>query len=458
FLVTVVSSQGTVPAPTWVADGGSYSLSIEDFILAGSSRYYFTGWTTPDTANGGYHGPTRQIVLTVTGPITETATWETQHLVTIISAHGTVPPPTWVAEGGPYFLDIEEDVTSGDSRASFTGWTTSDIANGGYQGTNRQVTLTVMGPITETATWETQYLLTIITDYGTPEASNWEDQYNATAFWYSEGDSATFWVGDEVFISTENDAKAVFDGWNGGANGTSVNSAITVTATWHLEYLVIIESEFGTVPPDVWVRDGQTHQISINETVEDSTNENIRYVFASWSTDDTDVGGYQGAEREHVLTVIGPITETAVWTTQFRLRITSTYGSDLEPLGDPTGDGWHDAGSIATVTVDKSEEKGDYIYRFKEWVGGVAQPDQTATTILMDGPKDLSVEWSEEAKFSIMDLWWLFIVIITVVVAVAAALLLKRKSGKKEEETTEEETSVEETDSEEESAEADEEA
>jgi hypothetical protein len=455
-LLTLVSAYGTPDASGWYEQQSAteywYDAGDTAFfwvetavIISAGERAFFEAWL------GGTNGTVMNAELTVT------ASWSLEFLVTVVSSYGTVPSPTWVADGGSYSLDIEEVVTSGDSRASFTGWTTPDTANGGYQGTNRQETLTVTGPITETATWETQYLLTIITEYGTPEASNWEDQHNATAFWYSEGDSATFWVGDEVFISAENDAKAMFEGWSGGANGTSMNSPITVIATWHLEYLVVIESEFGTVPSDVWVRDGQTHQISIDEMVVDSANENIRYVFASWSTDDTDVGGYQGAERDHVLTVTGPITETAVWTTQFRLRITSTYESELEPLGDPTGEGWYDSGSMATITVEKSEERGEHIYRFQEWSGGVALPDQAATTILMDGPKDLSVEWSKEAKFSITDLWWLFIVIIVIVVAIVAVLLVKRKSGKVDEETADEETPVEETDSEEEFEEADEE-
>jgi hypothetical protein len=102
-------------------------------------------------------------------------------------------------------------------------------------------------------------------------------------------------------------------------------SPVMVSATWHLEFLVAIESSYGATPPDAWVRDGETHQISMDEVVDHPTNEDIRYKFSSWETSDNSVGGYQGTNRVQLLTVAGPIVETAVWIAQYRLRITSQY-------------------------------------------------------------------------------------------------------------------------------------
>ncbi|MEE9116894.1 MAG: hypothetical protein V3U09_08370, partial [Thermoplasmata archaeon] len=326
YLLTIVTAYGTLSASGWyeqqsptefwydTGDIAFFFVESEIFITPSlDSKALFDVWV------GGMNG------TAMNSPVTVTAAWYLEHLVTVVSSHGTTPPPIWVVEGESYALTIEEFLIFGGSRHYFSSWTTADTGNGGYLGTNRQVTLTVNGPITETAVWETHHLLTIITDYGTPNAIFWEEQHNQTAYWYEEGLSANFWTESEVFITTEEDAKAVFESWDGATNGSTMNSPVTVTAIWHLEYLVVVESSHGTTPPDAWVRDGQTHQISMDEVVDHPTNEDIKYKFSSWSTLDINVGGYEGTDREQVLTVTGPIKQTANWIAQYRLRITSQY-------------------------------------------------------------------------------------------------------------------------------------
>jgi hypothetical protein len=236
-----------------------------------------------------------------------------------------------------------------------------------------------------------------------------------------------------------------------------MNSPVTVTATWHLEFLVAIESSYGTTPPDAWVRDGETHQISMDEVVDNPTNADIRYKFGSWSTDDTSVGGYQGTNRVQELTVAGPIVETAVWIAQYRLRITSLYEDEPGIVGKPSGEGWYDEGTSATIEVAGSVTEGEWKYKFVRWIGSVDNPTDNKTLVTVDGPLSLEVEWSKGKETGLLaDLWWILVVIVIIVaVVIAVALLLKKRKPTEEIlETTEEEPSTEETTEETESAES----
>jgi hypothetical protein len=447
FLVTVTSSHGTVPPPVWIEDGATCPLTIEEYILAGNSRYRFSGWTTVDTANGGYDGPVREPTLTVTGPINETAIWDSEYLVTVITSHGTAPSPAWVMEGEFYSLQVEEYELVGDTRHHFSGWTTPDTANGGYQGPDRLTTLLVYGPITETAIWETQHLLTILSDYGLPTATGWEDQQSPSAFWYIEGNSASFWIPPEVFLTAGQDSKAVFESWSGAMNGTTMNSPVTVRAAWHLEYLVVIESIHGTTPPDTWVRDGQSHQISMDEVVDHPTNADIRYKFSSWSSININVGGYAGTNRVQLLTVAGPIVETAAWIAQYRLRIASQYEDEPGIIGVPRGEGWHDEGTVATIEVAGSETIGEWRYKFERWIGSVVNSGDNKTTVIVNEPISLGVEWSKSKETGLFeDIWWVLVIIIVIIAAVisVAVLLKRRKPAEEVPETVKEESSIEE--------------
>jgi hypothetical protein len=367
------------------------------------------------------------------------ANFKTQYRLVINDAQGTptTTPAGEVVTGGWYFdmgasVDIQTDdyvADTADHRYRFDGWSSGDP--GGYTGTDNPATITMSGPITQTAAWMDQYLFTIISDHGTPTVSGYEEQQSATEYWYDAGDAATFFVDAEV--STGTGAKAVFDSWTGGTSPATMNAPLTVTAVWHMEYLVTVVSAHGTEPAPQWIVEGGAYSLTI-EDMETDILGTTRWQFESWTTTDTGNGGYAGTNRQVQLTVTGPITETAEWNTQYYLTIISIHLSEpLEILGNPTGEGWYDEGAVATVTVDKSDDIGDYNYNFKSWVGDVVDTGSASTTTTMNMPKMLTVEWGREAKFSIMDLWWLFVIIIIIIVVLVAVLLMRKRKPAEEE-------------------------
>lgn len=460
YLLTIVTAYGTPSASGWYeqqspteywydkGDVAFFFVETEVFLTPSlDSKAIFDSWT--GAPNG----------TAMNSGIVVTAMWHMEYLVKVVSNWGTEPTPMWVVEGGTYALTIEDvviDPVDSDIRYVFDGWTTTDTANGGYQGANRQMTLIVNGPITELALWETQFLLTILSDYGTPVSAYWEEQESSNSFWFVEGSVASFWMDVESHLLPGNRERVTFDGWTGATNGTTMNSPVTVTATWHLEYLVVVESPHGTTPPDAWVRDGQTHQISMDEVVDHPTNEDIRYKFSFWSSIDINVGGYQGTNRVQLLTVAGPIKQTANWIAQYRLRVTSQYEDEPGIIGEPSGEGWYDEGTVVTIEVAGSETKGEWKYRFERWIGSVDDLNDNKTTVTVDEPMSLGVEWSKSKETGpLADMWWILVVIAVIVAVIAVALFMKRgKPAVESLETIEEESPIEETSEETESAES----
>lgn len=366
------------------------------------------------------------------------ANFGTQYKLTFVDPHltTTTTPAGDPVTDGIYFdvgtpVDIEADATVADTtdhRWRFDAWTSTA---GGYAGTDNPATITMSEAITQTATWMDQYLFTVVSAHGTPTVTGEAEKVTDFTYWFDDGTQATFSIETEIFTNSPTDTeKAVFDSWTGGTSPETMNAPLEVTAGWHNEYLVTMVSTQGTVKPPEWIVDGQTYALTIEDIVPSG---DTRYVFASWMSTD----GYQGTTRVSTLTVTGAITEEALWTTEHRLTIVSSSGDEVgigDPRTIPPAQEWVVEGTVVNIEVDKTIEIGDTRYKFKNWVGAVADPDSPATTVTVNSPTALTVVWDSEPTFSIMDLWWLFVVIIIIVVALVAVLLMRKKKPVEEEE------------------------
>jgi hypothetical protein len=437
----VIAGVATYPTPAevwWPADT-QMTLNTNEFQPGQNPgngiRFKFGDWDDSGIR-------TRNINVNTPG-LAYVANFGTQYKLEFVDPHGT---PTTTPAGDPvtdgiYFdmgtsVEIETDATVDDTIAGhrwrFDAWTSTA---GGYGGTDNPATITMSDTIIQTADWTDQYLLTLVSAHGAPDAGGyWGVPQTANEeFWYDVGDTVTFWVEAEVFTSGTNE-KAVLDGWTGATNGTTtMNVAVTATANWHDEYLVTVDnSGHGTASADTWVKGGESYSLSIDDIV---TEGDTRYVFAGWVS--TDSGGYNGVSPTYMIAAVNnAITEKATWTTQHRLSIVSTSGDETgigDPRTIPPAQEWVDEGTVVTIEVDKTVEIGDTRYKFKNWVGAVADPNSPTTTVTVGSPTALTVEWDSEPTFSIMDYWWLFVVIIIIVVALVAVLLMRKKKPAEEE-------------------------
>ena len=146
YYLTVNSAHGTAGGADWYDSGLTPSATVSPLTVPGATgvQYVFTGWSGDAT---GTTSPSNAI--TMNAPKTATANWKTQYQLTMKvspSGAGTTSPSagtTWRDAGT---VSISATAFSGYAFSSWTG-----IGTGKYTGPTNLSTITMGGPITETA-------------------------------------------------------------------------------------------------------------------------------------------------------------------------------------------------------------------------------------------------------------------------------------------------------------------
>ncbi|TLZ59869.1 MAG: exo-alpha-sialidase [Methanobacteriota archaeon] len=142
FFLTVQSAHGTPTGGGWYNASVAASFSVEGSAPGGTgTRYVFTGWTGDSTASSA------DSTIAMDGPKTVSASWRTDHLLTIVSAYGVAEGAGWYAENTAATASVPDRVTANGTTYRFAGWT-------GASTSSSSVTLVTMdGPKALTATW-----------------------------------------------------------------------------------------------------------------------------------------------------------------------------------------------------------------------------------------------------------------------------------------------------------------
>ena len=261
---------------------------------------------------------------------------------------------------------------------------------------------------TVTATYKTQYTLTMDTNFGTTSPS-------AGDTWENAGTVVDISATPPVAGAGEN---YVFNGWMGTGSGsyTGSNQSTSVTmsgpiienASWTRRYTLTMDTNFGTTSPsvgDTWENAGTVVDISATAPVAGAGE---RYVFDNWTG--TGTTSYTGTSNPAtgMVTMNGAITETASWTYQYTptiapnspspswthqyyLTVTSLYGTK-------GGAGWYDSGATAYATVTPLTVDGPagVRYVFTGWSIDATGTTSPSDPITMDGPKTATAVWKTQ--------------------------------------------------------------
>jgi uncharacterized repeat protein (TIGR02543 family) len=125
--------------------------------------------------------------------------------------------------GTTHSLVVNSTVQDGDTRYVFVQW------NDGSTSNSRSVT--AIQDATITASYKTQYMLTVISDVGSPQGTGWYDAGTQAAFSVSTQQS-------EPGLLGALGGRVMFQGWSGDSKATSSSTTITmdgpktVTAMW----------------------------------------------------------------------------------------------------------------------------------------------------------------------------------------------------------------------------------
>ncbi|MEM3581240.1 MAG: hypothetical protein QXQ64_08305 [Candidatus Bathyarchaeia archaeon] len=219
--VTVNGNGETTPYTIIVNYGTTVSYSYGSPISAGSGMQY----ANPSPSSGS---------ITVTSSTTITADYTTQYYLTVVanpSSEGSVSGGGWYNAGSQVSI-------SADAYYSyyFSSWTGS--GSGSYTGTNNPATVTMNGPITETANFAQEAEVGYNSqDYGTGAmVSSTAYLYGdgtITSIYYPGGGTAWAWVPPGTYTisySTDNYGASVY---SAPSSITVYGGSTTVTATYY---------------------------------------------------------------------------------------------------------------------------------------------------------------------------------------------------------------------------------
>jgi uncharacterized repeat protein (TIGR02543 family) len=282
YTLTMVTNFGSV-TPT--AGDHSYLSGSTEIISAtppsagSDEEYTWLGWS--GTGIGSYTGMNTTAVITINGQITQTALWKHEYKLNLSTNQGTTTPSVgeyWSEAGTQITVTATPIASSTDIRPLWLGWAGNGSSS--YTGTKNSITITMNGPVTETAQWTTEYKV-IVNNSGIPLPSIIEN-------WYKAGSQITVQAIPEVAPSG---TQYVCWGWTGtgsvphtGSDNSVtciINAPSNITWLWKTQYYLTVNSQYGTPGGGGWYDAGSLAYATVNSTVVS------QFSFTGWSGDAT---------------------------------------------------------------------------------------------------------------------------------------------------------------------------
>jgi hypothetical protein len=384
---------------TWDV-GSSHSFSWSSPVSAGTGKRYV--WTSCSGLSTSQSGS----ITVPSGGGSVTASYKTQYYLTMQanpSGGGTVSPSSGWYDAG---ASVQISATPA-SNYRFTGW--SGSGSGSYSGSSNPATVTMNGPITETANFAKVGTVTFSVNGMGSDASGTVLTVDGVSYSYSQLPKSFTWdVGSSHSFSWSSPVSGgsgkqyVWTSTSGLS--TSQSGSITVpdgvgsvTATYKTQYYLTVSSAYDSpTPSSGWFDAGTSITASVSSPV--SGGSGIQYVCTGW----TGTGSVpsSGSSTSTTFTINAPSSITWNWKTQYYLTM------NVNPSGAGTvspGSGWRDAGS--TVTISASANSG---YQFAGWSGsgsGSYSGSSSSVTITMNGPITETANFNVGVTFSAYFKW-----------------------------------------------------
>jgi hypothetical protein len=315
---------------SFTVDGTSYSSTQVFSWPSGSSHTIAT--TSPQNIDSGTRyvwsswsdGGVISHSVTATKTKTYTATFSKQYLLTMTAGTGGTVTPSSAWKNTGAIVSISATPTNNTSVSyNFTGWT--GTGTGSYTGTTNPASITMSGPITETASFvQNPVNVTVQTNLSGPSFSVDGTTYSSSqTFSWPPGSSHT--IGTTSPQSAGTGMRYTWSSWSdSGAISHTVAPTTnkTYTANFTTQFFLTMTATSGgkVSPVSGWKNSGAV--VSISATP------NTGYVFSSWSGSGT--GSYSGAANPTSISMAGPISETGSFSS------TSTPTPTVAPIPTPT--------------------------------------------------------------------------------------------------------------------------
>jgi len=233
FLI-VVSRVGHFPEQGWHREGTAVRLKVSSPVDQGNrTRNVFVNWS------GDLTSESTEILIPMTYPRTIVVTWRTEYELQVLSEHGKPSGQGWISAGSTARFSVEPMVsTTTEVRYVFTKWA------GDHDGDSSEGFVVMNGPKTVSATWRTQYLVTLRV-IGLPNGTSislkvntkWQNGTMPFAFveWVDAGSS----VNPEAPTKIQTDIdEYVSEGWR-NPEGQPIDLPQTITTPRSLELVYL---------------------------------------------------------------------------------------------------------------------------------------------------------------------------------------------------------------------------
>ena len=299
---------------SFTVDGKIYTAAQTFSWASGSSHMIAT--TSPQNGDAGVRfvwanwsgGGAISHTVTPTKNTAFTAKFTTQYYLTMTHGTGGTVSPTsgWKNSGTP--VSISATPTNNTQVSyNFSGWTGSGADS--YSGTNNPASITMNGPITETASF-TQNPVQV-----TVQANPTNLSFTVDGTSYSAAQTFSWASGSSHTIATASPQSGgtgiqyVWKNWSDNgviSHNVSPTTNNTFTANFTTQYYLTMNAGAGgkVTPASGWKNNGIV--VSITGTP------NSGYSFANWTGSGT--GSYSGTTNPASITIGSPITEAAAFT------------------------------------------------------------------------------------------------------------------------------------------------
>lgn len=413
YYLTVNSAYGPPSGAGWYDSGATASFSVTSPVSGSSGTQYVCTGYSGDASGSGTSGS-----IVMSGPKIVTFSWKTQYQLTMAvspSSAGATTPAI-----GIHWYDAASQVTISATENSgylFESW--SGSGTGSYTGAENPKTITMNGPITETATFVQIVTITFQLSGVDEIVSEPVLTIDGVGYAPSEFPKSFSWIVGSTHtlaasspISCGSGCQYVWVSWSDGGGQshtyTTPSSAQTVTANYEKQFQVTFAvSGVGSDSTDtVLTVNGVAKNLSqLPYTAWYGSTSTITYSYAS------PISGAAGKRYTWSSTSgLGQIGQSGDFAPSAAGTVNGAYKTqyELTMIADPSGSGtttpavgthWYDAGESVPI-----EATGIGSYLFTSWTGqgdGSYTGTDNPASVTVNGPITQTAHFAQAVRITV---------------------------------------------------------
>ena len=285
-----------------------------------------------------------------------------------VGAGATTPSTfTWVSTVGSHTFKIvidPDNTINNTNRANNTATFTLNVGP----------TLTINVPLNVTSTGNLWVMINGV-------------KYNMTSNQFQTSvPNGAITVEIQPAVNTSQGIRQSFTRWSDGSidnpRQVTVTSSTVLQAVYATQYLLTVNSNGGTTTLSAWYSPNSTVTVTASNPSNVTANTS-RYLFDSWS------GDVSSNSTDVTVTMTKPLTLQANWIKQYYLAIISSAGFS-------TGEGWYNAGTVATIGIESTVQyQNETRVVFNGW-NSTSLGDEPTARIAVNAPIRILAAWRKQ--------------------------------------------------------------